>query len=264
VTDRPLHQRVLRRVRPVSRASAALLWTAALDSGAELRSIRARAEERDEVFARYLKVWARGALAIAGVEPHIIGKVPPHRGARLIISNHRTAYDIPLMQWLFGGSLVSRADLAEWPVIGKIAKKLRTIFVDHASPNSAMLAIKAIRAALVEGRSVTIFPEGTTYAGDEVRPFFAGAFAAARGLDVQVIPVGLAWPTGCEYVESDFRAHVQALAQRRTIDVVVNIGEPQRLAGPAKHEADRLQRVVQELVDRARAREFNPQAVNGE
>lgn len=31
---------------------------------------------------------------------------------------------------------------------------------------------------------------GVGLAGDELRPFAAGAFAAARGLDVDVVPVG--------------------------------------------------------------------------
>ena len=38
-----------------------------------------------------------------------------------------------------------------------------------------------------------LYPEGTTYSGDEVRPFRAGAFLAAQRTGAEIVPVGIAY-----------------------------------------------------------------------
>ena len=42
-----------------------------------------------------------------------------------------------------------------------------------------MQTMRTIQAELEAGRTVNIFPEGTTFVGDEVRPFHGGAFISA-------------------------------------------------------------------------------------
>lgn len=174
-------------------------------------------------------------------------------GARLIVSNHRTTLDVLVLLSLFGGRFLSRADLAGWPLVGRGAKSAGVVFVDRTDRGSGAQAIRALRRMLREGRSVAVFPEGSTFPGDEVRPFLPGAFAAARGLDVELLPVGIAYPEGTEWFEESFGSHVGKLAGRRRTDVTVCIGEPRRShgAGPAEL-AEGLRVEVQRLTTRAR------------
>ncbi len=157
---------------------------------------------------------------------------------------------------LFGGSLLSRADVGEWPVLGHLARHGATVFVDRSSGSSGATAIRAMRRRLAAGGTLIVFPEGTTVVGDEVRPFHAGAFAAARGLNVQILPVGLAYEPGVEYWNESFGEHMLRLLRRRRILGAVEIGASRPAAG--SHKAADLARIlhddVQALVHLARAR----------
>ncbi|MEZ4454734.1 MAG: lysophospholipid acyltransferase family protein [Nannocystaceae bacterium] len=234
-----------------ARASGAIAWTAAELAVVETK-MRARPEAAEDLFDREMRRWCLGLLRIAGVDLRRGGERPgPAHGPRLVIANHRSAYDIPILLTLFGGSVLSRADIAEWPLFGYAARRAQTIFVDRDSPQSGVKAIRAIREHLQRGRTVSVFPEGTTIAGDTLRPFSGGAFAAARGLDVEIVPVGLAYPSGCEYVEERFVDHIANLTGRGRIPVGVCVGAPRRSGG--RTQVKDLEAEVSGLVAKARA-----------
>src|SRR5690606_26775233 len=115
-------------------------------------------------------------LALFAVEVEVIGRVPgdpPERG-RVIVSNHRSTIDVGVLLATFGGTMVSRGDLARWPLLGRAARSVGTVFVDRGDAKSGASTIRSIQRHLATGRSIGIFPEGTTFEGDEVRPFHAG------------------------------------------------------------------------------------------
>ena len=117
---------------------------------------------------------------------------------RMVVSNHRSMLDILVLLAAFGGHLLSRDDLARWPVIGRLAPYAGTLYVDRSSTASGSAAMLAMISRLREGRSLTVFPEGTTYPDDTVRDFHAGAFAAALVMPVPVTvpPPALPAPQG--------------------------------------------------------------------
>ena len=223
----------------------------------QLRKAVAPADEHQAVYDRWLATWAQGVMRVAGVELVRVGRVPPRDGrARLVISNHRAAMDIPILLAHFSGSVVSRGDLADWPLLGPGAKQAQVIFVDQDSPTSRIKALREIREKLQSGRTVSVFPEGTTFDGDEVRPFFRGALAMGRGMDVELVPVGLAYPPGSEYTEDNFLVHVEKFASHRKLRVGMAIGEPMTLDS-AKGATEAYRDVVQALVHRAREAQQN-------
>jgi 1-acyl-sn-glycerol-3-phosphate acyltransferase len=100
-----------------------------------------------------------------------------------------------------------------------------------------------------------VYPEGTTYVGDEVRAFSPGAFAAARGLPVDIVPVGFAYDAdaGVEYFHTSFVEHLERVASRRRTRVVVCVGEPFPAEGKSTELAARAEEAVRTLVAQARA-----------
>ena len=106
-------------------------------------------------------------------------------------------------------------------------------------------------------RPSRIFPEGTTFAGDEVRPFHAGGFAAAAGTGADVVPVGLAYSRKSEAAFGDetFVAHLGRMAAAPPSFVVLSVGAPVEI--PEKTRAARAAEIVREAVAReiARARD---------
>lgn len=233
-------------------------YTLGMLGGVRLRQKLARETERYAVYQRWMKAWCEGLLRIFGVEATIVSSIQggPQSGpascARLVIANHRSPLDIPLLLREFGGVALSRADLAKWPVLGAAARSAETIFVDRADTMSGVVAARTIRDRLRNGRSVIVFPEGTTFAGDEVRPFHEGALAAARGLSVEIIPVGIAYQAGSEFVEPTFGEHVLRVAARRRTRVALAIGPARPMTGSRRELSVALRTEIQSLVQLAR------------
>lgn len=250
--------RPLELLRAPARSAGMIGWTALMLAAVESHKAADRGlssgERQEQIFDAYMRTWTGALIELFAVDLKILGPLPPPAtGPRLVVSNHRSAVDIPILLTHFGGSALSRADVERWPLLGLAAQKAQTIFVDRESRQSGAKAIRAIRAQLQRGRTINVFPEGGTFPGDEVRPFNAGAFAAAARLEVEYVPVGLAYPPGCEYVEDNFLAHLKAVADRPRTPVVMAVGSPRRCHGRAATLAEDLRREVQELVDTARA-----------
>jgi 1-acyl-sn-glycerol-3-phosphate acyltransferase len=247
--------RVIEDARSITRLAGLGAFTAAWVGAASLHEAFVHPAERHALFQRYLKRWAGSLVERTGgrivLSPE--SRVPEQRGARLVVSNHRSPFDIGILLSLFGGHALSRADVANWPVIGFAARRAGTIFVDRDSAGSGASAIRAIRRKLATGASILAFPEGGTFGGDEVRPFRAGAFSALRGLEVEIVPVGLAYDPGTEFLNESFVEHVLRVTRRPETRCVVHIGTPRMARGRAQELATTLEQEVQALVHRARS-----------
>jgi 1-acyl-sn-glycerol-3-phosphate acyltransferase len=253
----PAPRNLSTKLLPPLRGAGVAGWTALMLAAVESHKLLERelghGARQEQIFDRYMRAWTAGILRMCAVEVLIVPALPPApSGARLVVSNHRSALDIPILLTSFGGSALSRADLEHWPLIGLAAQKAQTIFVDRESKQSGAQAIRAIRAQLQRGRTVNVFPEGTVFAGDEVRPFNAGAFAAARGLEVEYVPVGVAYPPGCEWVQEAFVDHARAVASRPRTTMALAVGEPRRIQGRAAEVSAQLHAEVTRLVLEAR------------
>jgi 1-acyl-sn-glycerol-3-phosphate acyltransferase len=241
-----------------ARSVARLLGLGAMTAGwlgtASLHEAFVHPADRHALFQQYLRRWAESLVRTTGgrvtLTPESV--IPEQRGPRLVVANHRSPFDIGVLLALFGGHALSRADLANWPVLGLAARRAGTIFVDRDQAGSGASAIRAIRKRLMEGASILVFPEGGTFAGDEVRPFRGGAFSALRGLDVEIVPVGLAYDPGSEFVDESFVEHVLRVSRRQETRCVVHLGTPRIARGRAQELAEELREEVQVLVGRAR------------
>ncbi|MGK4007567.1 lysophospholipid acyltransferase family protein [Sorangium sp. So ce1036] len=175
---------------------------------------------------------------------------------RLFVMNHRSALDIMITLAFFEATIVSRADLAGWPVIGMAARRVGTLFVDRSSRRSGTAVVQAMSSALSQGRGVMVYPEGTTFSGDEVRPFRAGGFTAACRVSAEIVPAGIAYG-GAEssYIDESFTAHMARVSRARRIPVALEVGAPIATAGQDVDAIrEKSHQAVQTLVHRARAR----------
>jgi len=134
------------------------------------RTPRARARER-RFFARILQGFGV-AFERRGAEPAGAGT--------LYVANHMSWLDIPLLGIVLEGDFVSRADLHDWPILGRLARHRGTLFVAREQRQEVRGQADSLEARLAEGGSVILFPEGTTSGGSEVLPFRTSLFAAAR------------------------------------------------------------------------------------
>jgi 1-acyl-sn-glycerol-3-phosphate acyltransferase len=100
-----------------------------------------------------------------------IGKPP--RPPFFLVSNHLSYVDIIAYAARLGCVFISRSEIADWPGIGFVAGSVGTIFINREKSQGIPRVIGKINRALDEGLGVTLFPEGTSGAGDRVLPFHA-------------------------------------------------------------------------------------------
>jgi len=87
------------------------------------------------------------------------------------VANHISWIDILALAGASGTAFVAKAELAEAPVVGWLARLNRTVFVKREHRMGVAEQINALKEALVDNWSVTVFPEGTTTDGQSLLPF---------------------------------------------------------------------------------------------
>ena len=246
---------LLKRVRQSARLAGFVAITSTMLPTFLAAESLAREEDRDRVRDEWTRRWSRALLNLFSIDREIEGAAPTPKCGRLVVANHRSTIDIGLMLDIFGGRMVSRADLAGWPVIGIAARKSGTIFVDRGSKSSGASVIRAMSQSLSRGDTVCVFPEGTTFADDEVRSFHPGGFISAIRAHAEIVPVGIVYDHGSEaaFVDEPFVAHLARLAGAKRSRVRVVVGEPIDAQGNSRELAIRAHDAVQELVNRGRA-----------
>lgn len=210
---------------------------------------------------RWVTRWARGLLRALAVEVVTApGSWAPRagdapEGGRLVVANHRSIVDILVLLERFGGSILAKDEMRGWPLIGPLATRAGTLYVDRANPTAGAAAIRVVSDALSAGRTVGVFPEGTTFPGDEVRPFMPGAFVAITRTRGEVVPVGIAYEDpAAEYFQEPFGAHATRILTARRTRVGVAVGEPIPVGEKnIRAVTAAAQGEVQSLVRRARA-----------
>ena len=245
------------KVRAVFRTGGFVGWSAAMLGAYEAQRALTPKDRRPQLLARYRDRFTRGVLQLFGTEVLVEGDLEVDRGA-LVVANHQSALDIGVMLSLSRGVLVSRHDVADWPVLGRIAKHGNTIFVDRDDRRSGASALREIRRRIKEGHIVVAFPEGGTFPGDSVHEFHPGAFAAVRSLEAPVIPVGLAYSPAVHYGKESFAEHMSKVAERPRTRIAVHCGSPLPTNLDARATAEAARTEVEQLVRAARAALSSP------
>jgi 1-acyl-sn-glycerol-3-phosphate acyltransferase len=123
--------------------------------------------------------WHRRALEALATRIRVTG-APVAARPLLVTPNHSSWLDIPVIASLMPISFVAKAEVAEWPLFGLFAKLQRTVFVDRTRRTATGSAASELGGRLADGDCMVLFPEGTSWRGDEVLPFRSALLGAAR------------------------------------------------------------------------------------
>lgn len=228
---------------------------------------------------RFPHWYHRQVCRLMGVRLTIDGEVAPGRPV-LLISNHTSWLDIPVLSAVAPLSFVAKKDVARWPFVSSLARLQRTVFVDRERRSAVGETTNEIMARLATGDTVVLFAEGTSSDGNRVLPFKTSLFAAAKppprtadggdggaspdtSPDVVVqtlslvythlhgIPLGRSERPGVGwYGDMEMQSHAWALLKSGPLDVRIRIGPPMPLDGFAdrKDLARRTEETVRESV----------------
>lgn len=137
-----------------------------------------------------VQAWALALLGHAGIALEIRGQ-PPVIGPVLLVANHISWLDIPVMHAARHCCFVSKSDVKDWPLIGTLATAAGTLYIERSSRRDALRVVHLMRDALQANEVLAVFPEGTTGDGRTLLPFHANLLQAAVSADVPAQPVGL-------------------------------------------------------------------------
>src|SRR5271170_1796508 len=128
---------------------------------------------------------ARMMLATAGVPVTIVGAEILEQRAKtgpwIFAPNHSSYLDILVMLAFLPDDVrfVAKGEIRAMPFMSTLADRSGQFAFDRSDPQARIRQAEEVNAALRNGESVVIFPEGTFTAVTGIRPFQLGAFKAA-------------------------------------------------------------------------------------
>jgi len=197
---------------------------------------------------KYLPSWYhRQVCRLLGVRVHLSGE-PPAKQAVLLVSNHISWLDIPVLSSITPLSFIAKQEVATWPFVSWLAKLQRSVFVDRNRRASVKETANTVIQRLDAGERVVLFAEGTSSDGNQVLPFKSSLFAAVEpnGADgnghvLQTVAIvythlyglplnrqqrpGIAW-----YGDMDMLSHAWGVLKGGPLDVHIRFGPPVSMA----------------------------------
>ncbi len=114
-------------------------------------------------------------------------------GAALVVANHVSWLDVPVIAAMTPVVPVAKDEVAGWPVIGALARRVGTVFVHRRTCRDLPDTVARITASLRRGYRVLIFPEGTTTCGGAPHGVHRAGLQGAVDAAAVVVPVSIAY-----------------------------------------------------------------------
>lgn len=188
--------------------------------------------------SRWPRRFLTGVAWISGADVQCVGG-PASRGT-LLLANHASWLDIPVLAAATGCAFVSKAEVREHPLLRWFADQNRTIYVDRADRRSIHGQVAALADGLKRRQPLAVFPEGTVGDGGRLLPFKPSLLAAVApppegvvirpaAIDYGPLAPVIGWGTG----EPGLANALRVLGRKGRLPVTV------RLLGAIAPEPDR-------------------------
>ncbi len=145
-------------------------------------------------FGHYWALWTLWlATWTVGLRYEVRGRKNLPAGPAIIAIKHQSAWDTFAAAALFEDpAIIVKRELLAIPFYGWYLRKAGMIGIDRDVGAAAMRRmLKAARAAVAQGRSILIFPEGTRTPVGSDAPYHPGVGALVRDLKLPLVPVAL-------------------------------------------------------------------------
>jgi 1-acyl-sn-glycerol-3-phosphate acyltransferase len=176
-------------------------------------------------------------LAALGIKVERRGPAP--KPGSLLVANHVSWLDILVLLATSPVKLVAKGEVGDWPGIGKLAGLSGAIFLNRARPKQLPNTVGEVAAALKNGQSVAVFPEGTTFCGVSQGRFRPAMFQAAIDANAPVVPTSINYDsTAAAFIGDDtLWDSVRRVAALRSLTVTLVTAPALRPAPEADRRA---------------------------
>ncbi len=157
----------------------------------------------------------------------------------LLVSNHVSWVDIPVLSAALPVSFVAKAEVATWPFFGTLARLQRSVFINRQRRHQTGKSRDELSERLGRADAIVLFPEGTSHTGKAVLDFKSSYFGAVENSDTPVVPVVLAYhklhglpvtgrqrPSLAWYGDMDLLPHLWDFLKQGPVEVTVRFLEP--------------------------------------
>lgn len=214
--------------------------------------LRHRSKPPQAVRSRWLQWCARRSLRVFSVQTTFRGALPQ---SGLLVSNHLSYLDIPVLSSLAPAVFVSKSEVKSWPVFGWCAQLGGTLFVDRTRRSDVSRMNSEIQSTLDGGGILVLFPEGTSSDGRSVMPFKSSLLepVVVSKLPLTVSHIRYTVEEGssendvCYWGEMTFFPHLLRLMKTKSICAHVNFSAVSEPAADRKELARQLQAEVLRL-----------------
>ncbi|HEX5215495.1 MAG TPA: lysophospholipid acyltransferase family protein [Vicinamibacterales bacterium] len=185
------------------------------------------------------RTWARLILWTTGVKVERSGPLPPLESSTVIVSNHASIYDIPILFTALPLQLriPAKASLGSFPFIGWHLRLAGHLLIERTNPGPGI--IKRMKKMVQQNASLIIFPEGSRSSDGLVGQFKGGSFLLAIDNQLPIVPVTI--------VNSpNVMRKGELMVQPATVQVILH--EPIATTGMTRADARALAKRVQDVV----------------
>jgi len=148
--------------------------------------------------ARLERHWNNGLMGILNIKIRLAGEAPDLSVQNMmLVANHVSWLDIYLLNAVRPVRFVSKVEVRSWPVVGWLAHKTGTLFIDRTKRHDTARVNNEMAAILNSGGCIGVFPEGTTSNGSLLKPFHASLLQPAVHSQSRV------WPAAIRYSHAD-------------------------------------------------------------
>ncbi|MFO7177668.1 MAG: lysophospholipid acyltransferase family protein [Pseudomonadota bacterium] len=145
-----------------------------------------------EVCDARLERWSQRLLERARVELVTSGiENAPRDEAFIVMSNHQSLYDIPVVYQALRRRLrmVAKKELFRVPLWGAAMRRAGFIAIDRSNRAAAIASLEAAKGELERGTSIWIAPEGTRSQTGVLGEFKQGGFHLAIETGARILPL---------------------------------------------------------------------------
>jgi len=168
----------------------------------------------------------------------------------LWVANHVSWTDIPLLGALAPLGFLSKAEVRDWPLAGWLAQRGGTLFIRRGAGDGGLLG-RQLAGRLEAGRSLLLFPEGTTTDGQALRPFHGRLLACATETGRAVQPVAIRYrrdgapDTLAPFIgDDDLVSHLLRLLDADVAEVDIHVLPPIAASGVPRNQVARQARAA--------------------
>jgi 1-acyl-sn-glycerol-3-phosphate acyltransferase len=194
---------------------------------------------------------------------------PPAEVATLVLSNHVSWLDIPVIGSLHPLSFIAKTEVETWPVIGFLSRLQRSVFIDRQRRKATQEVNDALAHRLGRGDVIVLFAEGTTGDGNRLLQFRSSLVGAAQAVvlanaEARVVlqPLAIAYtrrdgmpitrrdrPFLAWYGDMELAPHLGQFLLGGAVDVEVTWGEPIPFNGNRKEATAAAEAAVRRAVN---------------